>query len=70
MTFKDASETVIRFGKYKGKTLDAIGQDKAGRDYLEWVAKQEWLFDDVRAAITAFLAFLALEAQADEEPEY
>lgn len=37
MTFKDAANFVMPFGKYKGKTLDAIATDDEGLRYLDWL---------------------------------
>lgn len=37
MDFKDASEFVIPFGKYKGKTIDSIAESDDGLKYLDWL---------------------------------
>ena len=37
MTFKEASEFTMPFGKFKGKTLDSIASDDDGLRYLEWL---------------------------------
>lgn len=37
MTFKDASNFVMPFGKFKGRTLDAIASTDSGLKYLDWL---------------------------------
>jgi hypothetical protein len=37
MTFSEASEYVMPFGKHKGRTLDAIASDDDGLLYLDWL---------------------------------
>jgi len=42
--FKNGCQTaIIRFGKYKGKTLSDIF--KEDKPYLQWISKQEWYRD-------------------------
>lgn len=40
----------LTFGKHKGETLDEVPLK-----YLDWLLGQEWLFDDARKAISAYL---------------
>jgi len=38
-------DTIITFGKYKGKTVEALLYDEA---YLEWLLEQDWLDPDLK----------------------
>lgn len=37
-TFKAAQEFVMPFGKYRGKTLDAVAASDDGLRYMDWLA--------------------------------
>ena len=37
----DAMETVLKFGKHRGKTMRELVQKKEGRSYLTWLSKTD-----------------------------
>jgi len=41
----------VPFGKYKGRSYLSVWSEKDGRDYLEWVIKQDWCYEDTKAAV-------------------
>lgn len=45
---------IISFGKFKGKSYVDLWENnvKGGRSYLEWLEKQDTMFDDVRQVLT------------------
>lgn len=45
---------IITFGKFKGKSYVDLWENnvKGGRSYLEWLEKQDTMFDDVRQVLT------------------
>ena len=38
---RDAMETVLKFGKYKGKTMRELVQKREGRSYLKWLSNTD-----------------------------
>ena len=55
MTFKEASETVMTFGKDKGKTVDEIAKTDDGLKYLDWIAHSISLYGDIVEALRVYL---------------
>lgn len=53
--FEDAQEFVIKFGKYKGITLDAIASTDDGLKYLDWLRGQAWLNDPLKKHVLNYL---------------
>lgn len=47
--------TKVPFGKFSGKTLDAIGSTHDGLLYLDWLVGQDWLFEDLKKNVKEFL---------------
>lgn len=41
LTFREAADTAISFGKHKGRTLDQIGETDEGLLYLDWLRGQK-----------------------------
>ena len=37
---RDAMETVLKFGKHKGKSMRELVQKRDGRSYLKWLASR------------------------------
>jgi hypothetical protein len=56
VTFEDAVEIVIGFGKYKGLSLGELARTSKGRSYLAWCVQHfENLFEKTRAAMVLIL---------------
>jgi hypothetical protein len=55
MTFKEASEYVLPFGRDKGKTLDQIAETDEGLIDLDGLLDKDWLRENTRQAITVYL---------------
>lgn len=51
----DTGDYVMPFGKYRGKTLDEIGDDDEGVRYLDWLRGERGDDDNVGAAIGRYL---------------
>ncbi len=48
---------VLQFGKkYKDMKLDDIAETDEGLEYLDWLMGQDFVWDDTRDAIGAYLA--------------
>lgn len=56
MTFKEAQQFVMPFGKYKRMTLDDIAKTDEGLKYLDWLSGNDWLRDPALSAVKAYLA--------------
>ena len=54
MEFKEAAETKMPFGKYKGKTLDKISETDSGLKYLDWAVSIA--YGELKEALTVFLS--------------
>lgn len=39
--FKEASNHILTFGKYKGKTIDKIAESDEGLKYLDWAKGED-----------------------------
>ena len=55
ISFEQAKGYVLQFGKHRGETLDAVASDDNGLLYLDRLVDEDWLFDDTRKAIQAYL---------------
>jgi hypothetical protein len=59
VTFKQASETVVPFGKHSGETIDQIASGDRGLLYLDWL--NGWMADvnhsnfQLRQAVAVYL---------------
>jgi uncharacterized protein (DUF3820 family) len=65
MTFDDAKNFVLPFGKYKGKTLHDVGGDDEGLLYLDWVVDQQWLAPSTHLTIRTYLKDPAISRDLD-----
>jgi hypothetical protein len=36
----------LTFGKWKGFTMQEMSKDAKGRDYIQWLLKQDWFTED------------------------
>ena len=64
-TFKEKeSKDVLRFGKYKGSEIKDVLKItelkngklyESGKNYLEWLIKQEWLKKEMKDSINFYL---------------
>jgi len=52
---KPDGSRVVPFGKYKGRTLDDVASTPEGLRYLDWLVGQDFVRDDLAAAITTYL---------------
>jgi len=59
MTFKEASETELPFGKHRGETIDGIARSDGGLLYLDWLngwmAEVEHRDLELRKAVAVYL---------------
>jgi uncharacterized protein (DUF3820 family) len=62
----DHGETIIPFGKHKGRTIDDIAGDNDGLRYLDWLRGQDWLFRDIREALDGYLDDPAIARELDD----
>lgn len=56
MTFTEAQQHEIPFGKYKGSPLDEIAETDEGLQYLDWALGTCFMQPRTRAAIGIYLA--------------
>jgi hypothetical protein len=57
LTLDQAVQTVIGFGKNKGKTIGELVRSSKGRSYLNWcVSNFENMFESTRAAMVLVLS--------------
>lgn len=54
MTYDEAANFKMPWGKHRGLTLDEIGTSDAGLRYLDWLCGQQIHDVGVRAAVTAY----------------
>jgi uncharacterized protein (DUF3820 family) len=54
MTFAEAKNTIVPFGKEQGRTLDQVAMTDAGLRYLDWLSGQN-LYGRFKEAIEAYL---------------
>ena len=66
MTFKEASNYRLPFGKYKGEKIDDIASDDDGLRYLDWLISQSWLRNPARAAVECYLADPGIQAELED----
>ena len=55
MTFKEAQEFQLPFGKHKGRTLDAVASEDDGLKYIDWLVGQEFVYGKTKEALLAYL---------------
>jgi uncharacterized protein (DUF3820 family) len=55
MTFSEAAEYVMPFGKHKHRTLDDIAADDDGLRYLDWLRDERGGVNEVDEALAAYL---------------
>lgn len=65
MTFKEAQDFVMPFGKYKGRSLDSIASDDDGLRYLDWALGNMDLYARTKEAIEAYLADPGIKKELD-----
>ena len=53
--FKEAADYVLKFGKYTGKTLDAVASSDVGLVYLDWARGTLRLAFHTKNAICSYL---------------
>lgn len=68
MTFKEAGQFRMPFGKYKGRTLDGIASSDDGLRYLDWLLgeqnaqrRPEW-----GDAVEAYLSDPSIQRELEE----
>ena len=62
MTFKEAHNFRMPFGKHKGRKLDEIAADDAGLKYLDWLVG-EIQDGNVKNALEAYLGDPTIKAE-------
>ena len=65
---RDAMETVLKFGKYKGKSMRELVQKREGRSYLKWLSKADdeddrWSYTKDKCRIVLEFAEKAMQKQ-------
>ena len=55
MTFDQAKNTVIKFGKYNGKSIIEISETNEGLLYLDWLVEQTWVRSPLDDALKTYL---------------
>lgn len=63
--FKAAQSFVIKFGKYKGVTLDDIASTDEGLKYLDWLNGQTWLNDPLKKHVVNYLSDPSIRKELD-----
>lgn len=65
MDFKTAKSVTMPFGKFKGLTLDKIAETDAGLKYLDWLAGQNWLKENLSVPLGVYLKDPAIAESLD-----
>ena len=58
------AETIINFGAHRGKRFDEVPLK-----YLDWCLSQDWLWDETKAHIKAYLSDPSIKKLLEEELE-
>lgn len=56
MTFKEAKDYKLLFGKHSGETLDQIAESDNGLSYLDWLVGQNFIHGRTKEALVAYLS--------------
>lgn len=71
LTRPNAGSVVLRFGKYKGNSIEEIASTAAGKSYFAWLLEQDYLKPDTREDIETFLGDASQDQRrGDEDPAY
>lgn len=62
MTTTKESDIILKFGKHKGETLDAVPSN-----YKAWLSEQDWIDDSIKLAL--FSKAHIYRAERDRERE-
>ena len=65
MTFEEASDYKLDFGKYRGMKIDEVAETDAGLKYLDWITGQEWASGRLAEALTVYLSNPAIRQELD-----
>lgn len=63
MTFSDAKEIRMPFGKFKGESFDKIAETDDGLLYLDWLRGEKIHDRRLRSAVEAYLDDPAIKAE-------
>lgn len=63
MTFSDAKEIRMPFGKFKGTSLNKIAETDDGLLYLDWLRGEKIYDRRLRSAVEAYLDDPAIKAE-------
>jgi len=55
MTAKEAGGIVVRFGKFKGQSIEEIAISDEGLKYLDWIVGQDFCYPETKEAIQIYL---------------
>jgi hypothetical protein len=64
-TFEHASQTRIPFGQHRGQTIDQVARTDKGLKYLDWLLGQDWLRQEMRNAIEAYVLHPSIAQELD-----
>lgn len=56
LAFRVAAEHRLKFGRYRGLTLDRIAETDEGLLYLDSIVDRDWLWERDRQQIVTYLA--------------
>jgi hypothetical protein len=55
MTFDEAADYILQFGKYVGWTVGEVANTDEGLKYLDWLRGQDYVYAETREALSAYL---------------
>ncbi len=66
MTFKEAQEFVLTFGKYEDEALDDIASTDEGLLYLDWLAGEQIMDSELRLALNIYLSDICIQKELED----
>ncbi len=66
MTFKEAQEFVLTFGKYEDEALDDIASTDDGLLYLDWLAGEQIMDSELRLALHVYLSDICIQKELED----
>lgn len=60
------SKVSIPFGKYKGYSIERIGESDEGLLYLDWLVGQSWLKAELRRELESYLGQPTIRAEVQK----
>ncbi len=65
MTFKEAQEFIMPFGKRVHEALDDIASTDDGLLYLDWLVYQDFVYGELKEALEAYLGDSSIKKELE-----